>query len=214
MASEPRRPEPTAAPILVPELRDYHQINAELVRRLDLGQRHVRLEGVAGHRLLVAGLAGPWNALVEIDGNAGPELASDLDAAGLTVVCRGNAADGAGSHLLAGKLIILGTAGTALGYLQCGGLILASAGVGPRAGLHQRGGDLVLLGTSGALAGERRSGGQLFLRASLVGGHLGFGALGGRCIDIDGFLDGHDGILPGGDSIILRALELSRQFTR
>src|SRR4051794_29906274 len=78
VASRRGRSEPAATSIPVPELRDYHQINAELVRRLDLGQRHVRLEGVAGHRLLVAGLAGPWQAIVEVDGNAGPELAAEL----------------------------------------------------------------------------------------------------------------------------------------
>ena len=67
-------------PILVPELRDYSQINAELVRRLNLGQTHVRLTGVAGHRLLAAGLDGPWHATVDVEGNAGPELAAAMNA--------------------------------------------------------------------------------------------------------------------------------------
>ena len=45
-------------PIPVPELRDYHQINAEVVRRLDRGESRIRLDGPAGHRLLLAGLDG------------------------------------------------------------------------------------------------------------------------------------------------------------
>ena len=98
-----------APPIVVPELRDYQQINAELVRRLNLGERHVRLEGVDGQRLLVSRIAGAWKALIELDGNAGPELAAELDAPDLTVVCRGSAADGAGRGLAAGRLLIGGT---------------------------------------------------------------------------------------------------------
>jgi glutamate synthase domain-containing protein 3 len=171
-----------APPILVPELRDYQQINAELIRRLNVGQRHVRLEGVEGQRLLVSRLAGSWQALIEVDGNAGPELAAELNASGLTVICRGSAADGAGRGLLAGRLVILGTAGTALGYFQQGGLIVACRDAGPRAGLCQRGGDLVLLDRTGALTGERQSGGRLFSKEGRAGPHLGFAARGGRLI--------------------------------
>jgi glutamate synthase domain-containing protein 3 len=167
---------------VVPELRDYQQINAELSRRLERGQAHVRLEGVEGQRLLVLGLSGPWHAVVEIDGNAGPELAAELDAPGLTVVCRGSAGDGAGRGLSAGSLVILGPAGTALGYGQEGGLIVATRPVGPRAGLRQRGGNLVLLDRCGPLAGELLAGGRLFVRQDLAGPLLGSGAAGGRIV--------------------------------
>ena len=101
MESDRGRDRAGRPPIVVPELRDYQQINAELVRRLNLGQPHVRLEGVEGQRLLVSRLAGAWQAVIEVDGNAGPELAAELDAPGLTVVCRGSAADGAGRGLVA-----------------------------------------------------------------------------------------------------------------
>jgi len=171
-----------APPIVVPELRDYQQINAELVRRLNLGQRHVRLEGVEGQRLLVSRIAGSWQALVELEGNAGPELAAELDAPGLIVVCRGSAADGAGRGLAAGRLLILGAAGAAIGYFQRGGLIVAAGDVGPRAGLAQRGGDLVLLAATGALAGERQSGGRLLYEQARVGPHFGHARRGGRLI--------------------------------
>lgn len=172
----------SAPPIVVPELRDYQQINAELVRRLTLGQRHVRLEGVEGQRLLVSRISGSWQALVELEGNAGPELAAELDAPGLTVVCRGSAADGAGRGLAAGRLLIQGTAGAAIGYFQQGGLIVAAGDVGPRAGLAQRGGDLVLLAATGALAGERQSGGRLLYEQARVGPHFGHARRGGRLI--------------------------------
>jgi methylamine---glutamate N-methyltransferase subunit B len=172
-----------AAPsIVVPELRDYQQINAELVRRLNLGDRHVRLEGVAGQRLLVSRIAGAWQALIEVDGNAGPELAAELNAPGLTVVCRGSAADGAGRGLAAGRLLIGGEAGAAIGYFQRGGLIVAVGDVGPRAGLAQCGGDLVLLGKVGALAGERQAGGRLVFKQGRTGPHAGHGRRAGRLI--------------------------------
>lgn len=171
-------------PINVPELRDYQRINAELVHRLNNGQRYVRLEGVERQRLLVCQVAGPWQAVVEIDGDAGPELAAEMDAPGLIVVCRGGSADGAGSRLAAGRLVLLQNSGTALGYFQRGGLIVAREDVGPRAGLNQKGGDLVLLGRSGGLTGERQTGGRLFLKAALSGPNLGRGSAGGRRIDL------------------------------
>ena len=171
-----------APPIVVPELRDYQQINAEVVRRLNLGERHVRLEGVDGQRLLVFRIAGAWQALIEVEGNAGPELAAELDAPGLTVVCRGNAADGAGRGLAAGQLVIGGEASAVVGYFQRGGLIVAVGDVGPRAGLAQCGGDLVLLGKVGALAGERQAGGRLFFKQGRIGPHAGHGHRAGRLI--------------------------------
>ncbi len=81
-----RDPHPADRPadvvIAVPEIRDYHAINSELVHRLDLGHRTIRLAGVRGQRLLAAGLVGGWSAVIELEGDAGPELAAGLDAPG------------------------------------------------------------------------------------------------------------------------------------
>jgi len=182
VANDPADTHAAGSPIVVPELRDYHQINAQLVRRLNLGQPHIRLESVAGQRLLANRLSGPWQAVIEVDGDAGPELAAGLDAPGLLVICRGNAADGAGSGLAAGQLLILGNSGVALGYFQKGGMIVARGDAAPRAGLNQSGGDLILLGRFGALTGERQSGGRLFLPAGHTAPHIGFSARGGRVV--------------------------------
>jgi len=171
-----------AAPILVPELRDYHQINAEVVRRLDRGASFIRLEGPAGHRLLLAGLVGTWRAVVEVAGDVGPELAVGLDAPRLTIVCRGASADGAGSGLRGGTLLLLGPSGTAVGYGMSGGLIVAADRVGPRAGLGMTGGELVLLRDVGPLAGERQAGGVLVLTGSHASRDVGRDARGGRRI--------------------------------
>jgi hypothetical protein len=183
VAAEPPSLDP-GRPIVVPELRDYLQINAEMRRRLDRGHRLVRLEGVAGQRLLVSAIAGSWQATVEIDGNAGPELAAELNAPGLTIVCRGSAADGVGRGMAAGKLLVMGGCGTAVGYSQQGGLIVGVGAVGPRAGLCQRGGDLVLLDRLGMLAGERQAGGRIFFKLGLAGPHVGHTARGGRRVPI------------------------------
>jgi glutamate synthase domain-containing protein 3 len=177
-------PSNAACTILVPELRDYHQINGELLHRLNLGERHIRLQGADGQRLLVAQITGAWQALIEIDGNAGTELAAELDAPGLTVVCRGSTADGAGRGMAAGRLLIGQSAGAALGYFQRGGMILANGNVGARAGLNQLGGDLVLLERVGALAGERQSGGRLFFKQGHIGLHAGRGRRGGRLVSL------------------------------
>lgn len=171
--------------IPVPEVRDYRQINRQLIHALDTGARHVRLAGVEGQRLLVSGLRGDWNALVEVDGRAGPELAADLDATGLTIVCQGGAADGAGRALRAGRLLVRGEVGDAIGYNQAGGLILATGPVGARAGLNQSGGWLALAGSVGRLAAERQSGGDFLLLSATIGPYTGWGRRGGRLLARD-----------------------------
>jgi methylamine---glutamate N-methyltransferase subunit B len=199
-------------PVLVPELRDYSQINAELVRRLNLGQTHVRLTGVAGHRLLAAGLDGPWHATVDVEGDAGPELAAGMNAPNITLRCMGMAADGCGDAFLAGRLLVLGSAGVALGYFQRGGMIVAAGAVAARAGLCQQGGDLLLLRRTGPLAGERQSGGCLFLQESLAGPHAGRGARGGRRIDLDSCLAGRVKLLPDDQLVLDESVRLARTF--
>lgn len=171
---------PLDSSILVPELRDYHRINKELVRRLDRGDARVRVEGAEGHRLLLAGLTGTWRATVEIVGRAGPELCFGMNAPGVIAICRGPSGDGAGGGLRAGGLVLLGPSGTAVGYHQEGGLIVASGGAGPRAGLRQRGGNLVILDSAGPFAGEAQRGGRLLLPSGRVGRRAGRGASGGQ----------------------------------
>jgi len=178
-AGGPEVPSPTLS---IPDIRDYQRINAELVRLLDAGHGRIRLVGAEGQRLLAAGLSGVWEAVVEIEGFAGPELAAGLDAPGLSVVCRGPAADGAGSRLRDGRVMVLGDAGPSVGYAQSGGTVVISGDAGPRAGLNQSGGVLVLLGAVGALAGERQSGGYLFAFGHRLGPHAGRGQTGGRFI--------------------------------
>jgi glutamate synthase domain-containing protein 3 len=196
----------------VPELRDYSQINAELVRRLNLGQTHVRLTGVAGHRLLAAGLDGPWQAMVDVEGDAGPELAAAMNAPNLTLRCLGTAADGCGSGFLAGRLLVRGSVGVALGYFQRGGMIVAAGDVGPRAGLCQQGGDLVLLGRTGPLAGERQAGGRLLFQRNLTGPHDGRGARGGTRVDLDPSLAEHGKLLLDHQVKLDQAIRLARAF--
>lgn len=179
--SRPASPGPVPA-ISIPEIRDYERINTELVGFLDQGHPHVRLVGAEGQRLLASRISGAWNALVEVQGRAGPELAAELNAPGLTIVCSGNAADGAGRALRAGRLVILGDAGDALGYTQEGGTIAVAGSAGARAGLGQRGGLLAVCGPVGRLAGERQSGGRLFVHEAALGPHAERGRRGGRLI--------------------------------
>lgn len=175
-------PRGATAVLSIPDIRDYERINAEVAQRLDEGACRIRLAGAEGQRFLGAGLAGSWNAVIEIEGWAGPELAADLDAPGLTVVCHGPAGDGAGRSLRAGRLLIRGPAADALAYAQVGGTILAAEGAGARAGLNQRGGVLAILGPVGRLAAERQAGGLIFAYRDRVGPHAGRGARGGRLV--------------------------------
>jgi glutamate synthase domain-containing protein 3 len=174
--------DPPSFTLSVPEIRDYDRINAELAQRLDEGHTHVRLAGAEGQRLLLARLTGIWNALVEVEGRVGPEFAAELNSPGLTVICRGDAADGAATGMRAGRVLILGNAGVAVGYAQVGGTIVVSGAAGPRAGLGQRGGNLALLSDVGQLVAERQSGGRIFVFTNRLGKHAERGKRGGRLI--------------------------------
>ncbi len=165
--------------IVVPEVRDYVRINAELVALLDQGHPRIRLEGAEGQRLLASGLVGRWDAVIEVEGRTGPELAADLDAPGLRIIARGGTADGLGRGLRAGTILLIGDAGDGVGYAQSGGLLVVAGSVGHRAGLAQSGGTLAVLGSTGRLAGDRQSSGFFFLGRGGFGPYPGRGQSGG-----------------------------------
>ena len=175
------RDENSAVPvILVPEVRDFVRINAELVGLLNLGHERVRLEGAEGQRLLAAGLVGNWRADIEVEGRTGLEFAANLNAPGLRIVARGASLDGAGRGLKAGTIVIVGDTGDGLGASQTGGNLLVTGSTGHRAGLGQAGGTLCVLDSIGRLAGDRQAGGVFFLGAPGTGPYPGRGQRGGR----------------------------------
>ena len=174
-------------------VRDYHRINREVAQALDDGRSLIRLTEVEGQRLLCAGLRGPWRGVVEVVGDAGPELAAGLDAPGLTVRCTGSAADGAGADLKAGRLAVSASAGDGLGARMEGGIIVVAGPCGHRAGLRQRGGLILLLGPSGRLLGDRQAGGLLVADPRAIDTQLGRPGAGGDRVSRQ---------MLGGDSIL------------
>ncbi|MDX2037393.1 MAG: glutamate synthase [Isosphaeraceae bacterium] len=176
---------PSPPTISIPDIREYDRINAELVRLLDQGSPVVLLAGAERQRLLAFGLRGGWRARVVIDGLCGPEVGAELDAPGLSIICRGSTGDGAGRSLRSGRLLVFGSSGDAVGASQSGGRILANRGVGHRAGLRQSGGDLIVLGEVGRLACERRSGGRFFASRERLGAFFEHGASGGEFVPLD-----------------------------
>jgi glutamate synthase domain-containing protein 3 len=156
-------PPPT---LVIPEIRDYQKINAELVA------------------LLASGLVGSWEATIEIIGRTGPEAVAGLDAPGLTVLACGPTADGAARGLKAGRVIVVGDAGDGAGYAQSDGLLVITGSAGHRTALAQSGGIIAVLGSVGRLASDRQSGGRLFV-AGEVGPHQGRGRRGGRLLGPD-----------------------------
>jgi glutamate synthase domain-containing protein 3 len=173
--------ESSDAPVLpVAEIRDYERINSQLAQMLDDGLHRIRLTGVDGQRLLVSGLKGNWSAVIDIEGDAGPELAAGLDAPNLVVLAHGSTADGAGRNLRQGHVLILGDATEATGYRQAGGVIVVTGKSGNRGGLELSGGTLILAGPAGRLLGDRQTGGRIFALAGAEGPHAGHARNGGR----------------------------------
>jgi glutamate synthase domain-containing protein 3 len=177
-------PRSSAVDIPVALIRDYQQINREVIRALDVGHSTIRLTDVEGQRLLASGLCGPWRATIEVVGNAGPELAADLDAPGLTVLCSGSAADGAGRGMRAGRLAIRGDAGDGLASGMIGGEVVVFGRAGHRAGLRLGGGTLVLLGPVGRLLADRQRGGVVFADQAAIVDGAGRGRSEGRLVPL------------------------------
>jgi len=177
--------EPGATPVVVvPDVRDYTRINAELIQLLDAGHPVIRLSGVRSQRLLASGLRGAWHALVVVEGDAGPELAADLDAPNLSIVCTGSAKDGAGRGLRSGQVLVTGDVDAVAGYAQSGGCLVVAGSAGPRAGLDHSGGLLVLGGSVGRLLGERQRGGEIVVLTGPVGRFAGRARTGGKMLAI------------------------------
>ncbi len=175
--------------VSVPEIRDYLQINRRLTQLLDAGVSQIRLVGVEKQRLLISGLKGIWAATIVVEGVAGPELGAQLDAPNLLVLAS-SAADGVGSRLKAGSLILSGEVGHCPGYAQQGGVILLAGAVAGRAGLEQQGGTLIISGRSGPLCGERQRGGSLVLLGEVEPRGFGYARSGGRRESPDGRIAG------------------------
>lgn len=195
---------PPAIEIPVALVRDYQQINREVIAALDAGHRHIRLTSVEGQRLLLSGLRGSWPALIEIQGTAGPELAAELDAPNVSILCHGSVADGSGRALRAGQLVITGNAGEAAGTWMRGGVQIVVGTTGHRAGLRLQGGSLILFGPPGRLLADRQSGGDVFARLDLAESVADRGRTGGRLIALPERASGTcsplvDGPLPCGE---------------
>ena len=183
MAADLFTADPHSVPvILIPEVRDFVRINAEIVGLLNLGHQRIRLEGAEGQRLIAAGLTGGWRGVIEVFGRTGPEFAANLAAPELRIIGHGSTLDGAGRGLRAGLIAISGNAGDGLGAAQSGGTLLVTGTAGHRAGLGQTGGTLAVLGSTGRLAGDRQAGGLFFVGAAGVGLSAGRGQRGGARI--------------------------------
>ena len=179
----PVEPAGTTPPvIMIPEIRDYKRINAELIDLLNRGHRTIRLESAEGQRLIASGLMGTWSATIEIHGWTGPETAANLNAPNLTILANGPSLDGAARGLRAGRVLFSEDVGDAAGACQSGGTLVVSGSSGHRTGLGQAGGHLAIFGASGRLAGERQVGGWIFLRGRPIGPYLGRAGRGGRIV--------------------------------
>lgn len=149
----------------LPEWRDSHAVTQQVGLALNKGYRQIFLTGARGDRLLLAGLSGPWEAEVRIDGDVGTEFARGLSASGLFVLVNGSSGAGAGYGLKAGTLVVAGKSGAMLGTHIEGGEIWALGFAGSRLAHCSKGGRIVVGNGIGPMAMDRRISGTLTIRA-------------------------------------------------
>jgi glutamate synthase domain-containing protein 3 len=149
----------------LPEWRDSHAVTQQVGLALNKGYRQIFLTGARGDRLLLAGLSGPWEAEVRIDGDVGTEFARGLNASGLFVLVNGSSGAGVGYGLKAGTLVVAGKSGAMLGTHIEGGEIWALGFAGSRLAHCSKGGRIVVGNGIGPMAMDRRISGTLTIRA-------------------------------------------------
>ncbi len=161
--------------VRVDEIRDYSRINVEVSRLFESGASRIRLARCGGQRLLLFGLRGRGDCLIEVEGDVGPEFAAELDAADVRVYVRGSVADGVARGMRSGAVLVAGNAGDVAGYAMAGGTLAIAGWAGRRVGLDMTGGLIAICGGTGGLVGERRRGGTIE-----VAGAIDSAAIGGR----------------------------------
>lgn len=140
----------------------YRDLNRQIREAVAAGETSFELVNVNGQRYLADGLKGDLQFL--IDGVPGNDLAAFMD--GPTIRVRGNAQDGVGNTMNAGRVSIEGHAGDVLGYAMRGGEIFIRGRVGYRVGIHMKAYQntrpvLIAGGTAGDFLGEYMAGGIL-----------------------------------------------------
>lgn len=166
----------------------YRELNARLRSLLAAGEREIEVDGVNGQRYVAAGFRGDGVRLA-LRGVAGNDLACFMGP-GMLVEVLGNAQDGAGNTMGAGKVVIRGRAGDIVGYAMRGGKIFVGGDVGYRVGIHMKAYQdqvpvIVIGGNTGSFLGEYMAGGVIIVlglnskSGPEVGSFLGTGMHGG-----------------------------------
>ncbi len=166
----------------------YRQVNEATRAAFADGAKHVVLNHVNGQRYIGTGIKGK-DLKITVNGTPGQDMAMLMD--GPTLEVFGNAQDGVGNTMNAGKVIIHGDAGDVLGYGMRGGKVFINGDVGYRVGIHMKAYEglrpiMVAGGKARDFFGEYMAGGLLILlgmnsrlEGPLVGGYVGTGMHGG-----------------------------------
>lgn len=166
----------------------YRELNARLRALLAAGEREIEVDGVNGQRYVAAGFRGDGVRLT-LRGVAGNDLACFMGP-GVLVEVLGNAQDGVGNTMGAGKVVVRGMAGDIVGYAMRGGKIFVGGDVGYRVGIHMKAYQdqvpvIVIGGNTGSFLGEYMAGGIIIVLGlgnaggPQVGSFLGTGMHGG-----------------------------------
>jgi glutamate synthase domain-containing protein 3 len=167
----------------------YRNLNTAIRAAFDDGAKNIVLNNVNGQRYIGTGLTGK-DLRIEVHGTPGQDMAMFMD--GPTLDIFGNAQDGVGNTMNAGRVVVHGDAGDVLGYGMRGGRVYIKGDVGYRVGIHMKAyEDLVPVMVCGGKArdffGEYMAGGILvllgmntqFAEQPLVGSFCGTGMHGG-----------------------------------
>ena len=112
----------------------YKELNEMIHQAVSEGQKEIVLQNVNGQRYIADGLSGDIRIIIH--GTPGNDMAAFMDGPVLEIF--GNAQDGIGNTMNAGKILVHGNAGDIAGHSMRGGKIFIQGNVGYRVGIHMK----------------------------------------------------------------------------
>ena len=131
------------------EGRTTREINREIRRLIDRGEREITLLNPKARHNLAVALLEPVRIVIE--GSVGYYCAGMID--GPTVEIRGSAGWGTAECMMGGTVVVRGNAGNGAAASIRGGTVVIRGDAAARAGISMKGGSLIIQGDAGYMTG-------------------------------------------------------------
>lgn len=141
------------------EGRTTREINAEIKKRIQQGEKHIRVRNPGARHNLGVAILEP--VTLELEGSVGYYCAGLID--GPTFEIAGSAGWGLAESMMSGQVVVRGSAGNGAAAAIRGGTVVIHGDAAARLGISMKGGTVVVAGNCGYMAGFMAQKGTLIV---------------------------------------------------